>query len=93
MARTKKAAVADAQPMELGELKKLVDTFMDRFSQLENELELLKEDQKNLIEEFSDRLDIKTLRQAIRSVKIRKKVDHKDTFDNFVEILSERESV
>ena len=84
---------ADAQPVELGELKKVVDEFMDRFTQLDNELELLKEDQKNLIEEYSDRLDIKTLKQAIRSVKIRKKVDHKDTFDSFCEILDQRESV
>ena len=95
MPRTKKAAVstADAQPVELGELKKIVDEFMDRYTQLDNELELLKEDQKNIVEEFSDRLDIKTLKQAIRSVKIRKKVDHKDTFDNFCEILDQRESV
>jgi hypothetical protein len=95
MPRTKKAAVstADAQPMELGELKKIVDEFMDRYTQVENELELLKEDQKNLVEEFSDRLDIKTLKQAIRSVKIRKKVEHKDTFDSLCEILDQRENV
>lgn len=95
MSQTKKAAVptADAQPVELGELKKVVDEFMDRYTQIDNELDLLKEDQKNLVEEFSDRLDIKTLKQAIRSVKIRKKVDHKDTFDSFCEILDKRQTV
>ena len=91
--RNTTTSTADAQPMELGELKKVVDEFMDRYTQLDNEEELLKEDKKNLIEEFSDRLDIKTLKQAIRSVKIRKKVDHKDTFDSFCEILDQRESV
>ena len=84
---------ADRQPVELGELKKIVDEFMDRFTTVENELDLLKEDQKNLIDEYSDRLDIKTLKQAIRSVKIRKKVEHKDAFDSFVEILDNRENI
>jgi uncharacterized protein (UPF0335 family) len=94
MAYTKKnTSTADAQPMELGELKKIVDEFMDRFTRVENELDLLKEDQKNLVEEFSDRLDIKTLKQAIRTVKIRKKVEHKDTYDSLVEILSDRETI
>lgn len=93
MPRTKKVTGADAQPSDPVELKKIVDEFMNRFTTVDNELELLKEDQKNLIEEFSDRLDIKTLKQAIRTVKIRKKVDHKDTFDSFVEILDQRESV
>ena len=84
---------ADAQPSDPVELKKIVDEFMDRYTNVDNELELLKEDQKNLVEEFSDRLDIKTLKQAIRSVKIRKKVEHKDTFDSLVEILDQRETV
>jgi uncharacterized protein (UPF0335 family) len=92
MPRTKKIE-ADRQPMELGELEKLVVEFMDRYTSVENEIELLSEDQKNLVEEYSDRLDIKTLKQAIRTIKIRKKVDHKDTFDSFCEILSKRESV
>lgn len=91
--KNSKNSSADSQPTELGELKKIVDEFMNRYTQLDNELELLKEDQKNLIEEFSDRLDIKTLKQAIRSVKIRKKVDHKDTFDSFCSILEDRESI
>jgi len=93
MGRKKKEDVAERQPLELNELKKLVAEFMDRFDTVENEMQLLKEDQNNLIEEYSDRLDVKTLKQAIRTVKIRKKVNHQDTFDSFVNILDERESV
>jgi uncharacterized protein (UPF0335 family) len=90
---TKRSKTADRQPTEVGELSVLVDEFMKRYENVENELELLKEDQKELIEEFSDRLDMKTLKQAIRTVKIKKKVDHKDTYDAFCDILDRRENV
>jgi len=81
---------ADRQPTDLNELGKLVETFMERYTNLENEIALLKEDQKNLVDEFSDELDVKTLRQAIRAINIKKKVEHKDTFDTFVEILDNK---
>jgi hypothetical protein len=84
---------AERQPDEIGELTKLVDEFISRFKNIENEIELLKEDQKALIEEFSDRLDIKTLQAAMRTVKIKKKVGYKDTFDMFVEILERKENI
>jgi hypothetical protein len=84
---------ADRQPSELGDLKSLVSNFLDRFKNIESEIELLKEDQKQLVEEFSDRLDIKTLQAAMRTVKIKKKVAFKDTFDTFVEILEQKENI
>ena len=93
MARNNKKEVAPEQPTELGALREVVTTFMERFDRMENEIDLLKEDQKQLIEDFSDRLDVKTLKQAIRTVKIKKKVDKLDTFESFVEILDERECV
>jgi len=89
----KKKQEADRQPLELNELKKLVAEFMDRYDSVENELQTLKEDQQNLVEEYSDRLDVKTLKQAIRTVKIKKKVNHQDTFESFVHILDERENI
>jgi len=93
MAKKSKDQGADRQPLELGELKKITDEFMNRYNNTENELQLLKEDQANLIEEFSDRLDMKTLKQAIRTIKIKKKVNHLDTYESFCNILDERESV
>ena len=92
MGRRKKE-VAPEQPTELGALKEVVGEFMNRFDVLDNEIDLLQEDQKQLVEDFSDRLDIKTLKSAIRTVKIKKKVNHLDTFDSFVHILDERENV
>jgi len=84
---------AERQPDELNELKTLVGEFLDRFKNLENEIELLKQDQKELVEEYKDRLDIKTLQAAMRTVKIKKKITYKDTFDAFVEILEEKENI
>jgi hypothetical protein len=86
----KRKEIAPQQPTELGELKKIVDEFMTRFERVDNELDLLKEDQKCLLEEYSDRLDISTLKQAIRTIKIKKKVDRLDTYDAFCDILDRR---
>ncbi len=84
---------AERQPTDLNELTSLVNEFVDRYSNLENEMDMLKEDQKNLVDEYSDKIDIKTLKQAIRAANIKKKVSHKDTFDVFVDILERREGI
>ena len=85
--------MTERQPSELGELKEVVRDFMKRLTNIENEFGLLNEDKKNLVEEFSDKLDVKTLKQAIRMVKIREKVNHKDAFDAFVDMLEKDDSV
>lgn len=84
---------ADHEPQELGELKELLEKFMSRFTSIESEMELLKEDQKTLIEEFEDRLDTKTLRQAIRIVRAKKKIKHQDTFERYEECLDQLETL
>lgn len=84
---------AERQPTEVHDLALLVEEFMNRYDNIENELDLLKEDQKTLVEEYTDRLDMKTLKQAIRTVKIKKKVKHQDTYDAFCDILDKRENV
>lgn len=83
----------ERQPDELGELKSVVGEFVRRLRNVENELELLKEQRKELIEEFKEKLDMKTLNAAIRTVKIKKKVQYKDTFDTFVNILENYETI
>lgn len=90
MVKKTSSSTAERQPTDLNELAQVVNEFVDRYSNIENEMSMLKEDQKNLVEEYSDRLDVKTLRQAIRAANIKKKVDHKDTFDAFVDILDRR---
>lgn len=92
MARPRKE-IAPEQPTELGALKELMTEFMDRYDRIENEITLLQDDQKQLVEDFSDRLDIKTLKQAIRTIKIKKKVNQLDTYASFCHILDERENL
>jgi uncharacterized protein (UPF0335 family) len=84
---------AEHEPQELGELKELLEKFMTRFTRIESEMELLKEDQKTLVEEFEDRLDTKTLRQAIRIVRAKKKIKHQDTFERYEECLDQLETL
>lgn len=77
------------EPQELGELRKVLSEFVQRFTHVENEIANLKEDQKTLIEDYEDKLDIKTLKQAMRIVKAKRKVQHLDTFEKYEDILSE----
>jgi regulator of replication initiation timing len=79
----------DRMPSELGDVKVIVKEFVDRLSTIDNELETLKQDRKELIEEFADKLDMKTLKEAMRVDAIVKKVKHKNTFDVFVEVLED----
>lgn len=80
---------ADAQPTELNDLKAVLKEFLDRKANIENEISALQEDLKGLVEEFSDRLDMKTLKKALQVTKIEASVLHKDTYDNMVEVLKD----
>jgi uncharacterized protein (UPF0335 family) len=84
---------AERQPDELNALKGVVSEFLERYKAVEAELETLKGDQKELVEEFKERLDMKTLQAAMRTVKIEKKVSHRDTYETFLELLKERENL
>lgn len=79
----------DMTPDELGALKKEVGEFMTRLSNIDNEIETLKEGRKELIDEFKEKLDMKTLQMAIKVVKLEASVENKHTFDTFVEVLKD----
>lgn len=79
--------VADMQPDEINALRSLVKEFMTKVSNIDSEVELLKTDRKELIEEYSSKLDMKTLTAALRVLKIQQGVQHKDTYDLFLEAL------
>ena len=81
--------VAFLQPDELGALRKLVKEFITKIDAVDNEIELLKGDRKEIIEEYTDKLDMKTLHAALRVLKIQQGVAHKDTYDLFIEALTE----
>lgn len=77
----------DTMPTSITEIEPLVKEFQERYKQVKHEQELLKQDEKELFEEFSKKLDMKTLKAALRVAAIREKVDHKSTFDTFCEVL------
>lgn len=75
------------QPDELNTLKELTKEFIDRLRAIDNEIETLKEDRKELIGEYAGKLDMKTLTAALRVLKIEAAVQHKNTYDSFLEVL------
>jgi len=82
-----KSDTAHAQPSGMHELNKLVEEFIKRLNAIESNADLLKEEKKELLEEYSDRLDVKTLAHAMRIAKIRQASKDVDVLDNFIEIL------
>lgn len=87
----RKAVEPNAMPEDLASLGPIVKEFVTRMKNLENEEQLLRESKKELIEEYSDRLDVKTLKLALKMMDIRDKVEHKHYFDLFVEVLEKEE--
>ena len=67
-----------------------VREFMTRLVNIENEMDILKDDRKTLFDEFKDKLDTKAFRAALSIYKIRlKNVDSTDTIETMVDILEE----
>lgn len=82
----------DEMPENLDALKPIVTEFVKRMKTLENEEATLREAKKDLVDEYATKLDTKTLKQALRLVDLKKKVQHKHYFDMFLEILERDES-
>lgn len=80
--------VETMQPDEINALRTLVKEFISKIESIDNEIELLKTDRKEIIEEYTEKLDMKTLQAALRVVKIQQGVEHKDTYDLFLEALT-----
>jgi len=77
------------QPDEVGALRTLVKEFVTKIEAVDNEIELLKGDRKEIIEEYTEKLDMRTLTAALRVLKIQEGVEHKDTYDLFLEALTD----
>lgn len=77
------------EPGSEKDLKEVLQEFISRLSNIENEMQTLKDDKKELIEEFKSRLDMKTLSQALRVKKVKDEVARKDTFDSYLDILED----
>ncbi len=85
--RTEEARGVDTMPAGLTELEPIVREFVEKLKNIKNEQELLKQDEKDLLEEYAEKLDMKTLKAAMRVVAVREKIERKDAFDTLVEVL------
>lgn len=81
--------VAALQPDELNELKKVVQEYFSKKQSIENEIQLLNDDLNELKEEYSEKLDMKTLNAAAKALKLEQSVQFKDTFDLFLDALKD----
>lgn len=69
----------------------VVKEFMERLTSIENEMKLLSDDRKALVEEYKDKIDLKALSAAIRIVKIRAKLGASEPeCDNYIDQIDGR---
>jgi hypothetical protein len=78
---------ADSMPTSVTELKPLVDEFMKKYKTIKQEQELLKNQEKELFEEYKTKIDIKELKAAMKVAAIMEKISHKDAFDTILECI------
>ena len=64
----------------------VVKELVEKVSQIDNEIKLLQEDRKTVLEEYKEKLDLKAFKAALRIVKIRENVDQTE-LDNILNIL------
>lgn len=64
--------------------KEHIEKFTAELTRIENELTLLKEERKELLESYKEKLDTKTFLAAMKIVKIREKVNNYDTLDDML---------
>lgn len=85
-------AVAELMPDEINALKAVVKEFMDKIQCVDDEVALLKDDRKEIIEEYSDKLDMKTLQTALKVIALQNSVVRQDAYDLFIEALTKPEA-
>lgn len=78
---------ADTMPSSLTELEPIVREFVTKLRNIQQEQQLLKDDEKALIEDYSTKLDMKVMKSAMRVMAIKDKVSQKDTFDTLLAVL------
>ena len=73
---------------------KQLDEFITKLKRIEGELELLREDKKELFNDYKDVFEPKVLREAVRSVKARIKLgDSVAQLDDIIDKLEGKMSI
>lgn len=81
--------LATKMPDEINNLKATVKEFIHKVEAVDNEIELLKGDRKEIFEEYSEKLDMKTLKAAMAVIRIQRGVAHRDAYDLFMAALED----
>lgn len=72
------------------DLKSVILEFVEKLRGFENELDEIKEARKELIAEYSDRLDVKAIKAALQIVRIRDAIVDQIALDTAVETIDGR---
>jgi uncharacterized protein (UPF0335 family) len=63
-----------------------VRELVEKITQIDNEIKLLQDDRKAVLEDYKDKLDLKAFKAALRIVKLRENVDNTE-LENILEVL------
>jgi uncharacterized protein (UPF0335 family) len=64
-----------------------VKELIEKITGIDNEVKLLQEDRKTVIEDYKGKLDLKAFKAALRILKVRENVEDKAELDNILDIL------
>ena len=82
---------ADSMPSSITELQPLITEFMNKLKSIKQEQELLKDQERDLYDEYKNKIDMKELKAALKVAAIKEKVSHKDAFDTILECIERGE--
>jgi len=69
----------------------VVNEFIKKLTHVENEMKLLHDDRKALMDEYKDKIDLKALKAAIRIVRIKSRLgDSEPNCDTYIDQIDGR---
>ena len=70
-------------------IDKEIKELFKRYKNIENEISILREDKKELLKEFKDKVDTKTFQAALQMAKIKARLnsEQESNLETFLEIL------
>jgi uncharacterized protein (UPF0335 family) len=72
-------------------LRETIEEFVEQLLRIENEKKLLQEEQKNLLAEYKDKLDVKALKAALQIAKIKSRLgDSEPEMSNMLDTVEKK---
>jgi len=68
---------------------KLVVELLEKLDTIDNEMTLLREDRKETLDDYKEKLDLKVFRAAMRILKIRQKTDNNFAIDEMLDTMGD----